>query len=1046
MANLNFKIEGNSESFIKEAEQIDSSIHTLATDIEGQELKNGESFKKKAASFDTIGIIGSLSWSGVFRGIKTAVSKAMPVLGAISTLADIYSLITSLTKAQREEQNKLNDSMDVFNRSVLNHAAQPIAAIERLSTEFQSLGDNMDAQRQFIVKNKKAFDELGVSIRNEHDAQQLLVDNKDTFVAAQIAKATSLAYQDKRKEVATRLAGAYMAVGGKEKDDAAGVEYKVPIAGEGNDIMKANESLKSLRNTLYAFSKEKAEVAKKEMEDLMQLSLQSEKEASDLMAGLGVAPKVPQPRTTNTRQMTATHQKEQQTLISEKEDTEQQQGKDNIESEKQAMIEYLKIYGTYQQQKLAMAQDYAEKIRKATVEHGAESPKVKTLEQERQKSAAQHEMAALQANIDWVTVFSEFGGIASGYIQPELDKARAYTQTNEFMKTKAEDKTTFLSSIEKMKSILGESGGNSFKKLGQDVQIYQDSLRVLNDAKAEEAVAIEKLVKAQEDYEQALKKGSQAEQDAAKETLNTAKKNADEASNNVQEQTNSVKLNNQNLSETATNLKKNMDNVVQGLTKLSAGSLSGAYSGIIQASNGMKDAIGKTSENLKEVPIIGWILSIIDVLKNGLSNLIGGLLDAVFNAISGILDDVLSGDLFVTIGESLLSGISKIFDAISFGGFSSLMDSINGSNAKEVQQAIDKLTDRNEILGKSIDRLTAVMDDAAGGEVITAYQGAKAYREEQNDNLRQIAKEQARYSSSHHSWNYYMKWTAEQLDWARKNVDSNFSGTESLWGLSPEDMNLLLSNASIYEQINNAGKGGYGGRVMEKLEAFADQAGKLDELTDKVHTSLMQMSFDSLRDSFLNSLMDMNKDAKGFSEDFAGYMQRALLNFEIGDLLNKELEGWYNGIARDIQNQKGKLREEQIDQYRSDWERYVQQGLSIRDGIAEITGYGNTGEGSDQQGTNGGFQTMSQDTGSELNGRFTALQISNEEIKNSMQFALGSLSVLCTATSDGNFILSDMRNLAVISNGHLEDIAKYTKVIQGFGTKLDNIDRNTKKL
>ncbi|MCB6567568.1 hypothetical protein LI169_21180, partial [Desulfovibrio desulfuricans] len=62
-----------------------------------------------------------------------------------------------------------------------------------------------------------------------------------------------------------------------------------------------------------------------------------------------------------------------------------------------------------------------------------------------------------------------------------------------------------------------------------------------------------------------------------------------------------------------------MDNVVQGLSKLSSGSLSGAYSGIIQASNGMKDALGKTSENLREVPIIGWILSIIDVLKDGLS-------------------------------------------------------------------------------------------------------------------------------------------------------------------------------------------------------------------------------------------------------------------------------------------------------------------------------------------------------------------------------------------------------------------------------------------
>ena len=57
MANLNFKIEGNSESFIKETEQIDSSIRTLATDIEKQEQKTSESFKTITASFASIGII-----------------------------------------------------------------------------------------------------------------------------------------------------------------------------------------------------------------------------------------------------------------------------------------------------------------------------------------------------------------------------------------------------------------------------------------------------------------------------------------------------------------------------------------------------------------------------------------------------------------------------------------------------------------------------------------------------------------------------------------------------------------------------------------------------------------------------------------------------------------------------------------------------------------------------------------------------------------------------------------------------------------------------
>ena len=70
------------------------------------------------------------------------------------------------------------------------------------------------------------------------------------------------------------------------------------------------------------------------------------------------------------------------------------------------------------------------------------------------------------------------------------------------------------------------------------------------------------------------------------------------------------------------------------------------------------------------MPVVGWIVSIIDLFKDGLSVVIGGLLDAVFNAVSGILDDVLSGDLFVTIGKSLLSGVGKIFDALTWGGFS----------------------------------------------------------------------------------------------------------------------------------------------------------------------------------------------------------------------------------------------------------------------------------------------------------------------------------------------------------------------------------------
>ena len=83
-----------------------------------------------------------------------------------------------------------------------------------------------------------------------------------------------------------------------------------------------------------------------------------------------------------------------------------------------------------------------------------------------------------------------------------------------------------------------------------------------------------------------------------------------------------------NVTDTATILKASMENLLGGLQQISSGGLYNAYSGIIKTVNGFKDVIGKTSESLKEVPIVGWILSIIDVLKDGLSDLVGGLLDA----------------------------------------------------------------------------------------------------------------------------------------------------------------------------------------------------------------------------------------------------------------------------------------------------------------------------------------------------------------------------------------------------------------------------------
>ena len=100
----------------------------------------------------------------------------------------------------------------------------------------------------------------------------------------------------------------------------------------------------------------------------------------------------------------------------------------------------------------------------------------------------------------------------------------------------------------------------------------------------------------------------------------------------------------------------------------------------------------------------------------------------------------------------------------------------------------------------------------------------------------------------------------------------------------------------------------------------------------------------------------------------------------------------------------------------------------------------------EQKSTAGGFETMSQDTATELNGRFTALQLSGEEIKNQMISAVISLNSLLSVSTNSNSILNNILNQHVITNSYLEDIAKYTKLLIDIKSDIAQVNRNTKDL
>ena len=74
-----------------------------------------------------------------------------------------------------------------------------------LSQRWNELGNDLEAKKQFIEDNKKAFDDLGASVNDVVDAENLLVKKKDAFINAQIEKAKATIYLQQATEKVKEL-------------------------------------------------------------------------------------------------------------------------------------------------------------------------------------------------------------------------------------------------------------------------------------------------------------------------------------------------------------------------------------------------------------------------------------------------------------------------------------------------------------------------------------------------------------------------------------------------------------------------------------------------------------------------------------------------------------------------------------------------------------------------------------------------------------------------------------------------------------------------
>lgn len=726
-----------------------------------------------------------------------------------------------------------------------------------------------------------------------------------------------------------------------------------------------------------------------------------------------------------------------------------------------SMRDYLKEYGSLYQQKQAIAEEYEEKIAKAQTKGEKLS-----LQQQRKKDLQTIEINAIRQNIDWGSVFGDFGAMFKDQLEPTIEKLQELSKGT----TDVNEQKTIQELISKLQGSATIWDSDIFKKVSDDINSYQSAMQGYIDAQEREIEATKAVTKAQEDLAKAKKSGDKTSISKAEANLSRAQGVLATASNNVLEFGSSVQKASSDLQTSAQKAVSQFQQLENGLQGLTSGSLKGIGNSILgldklfggnmqkdvanTLAKGIQGLLGKDSDAAKSLTkalgdsgmageIISAILGILDILKDGFGTLISNLMDTVFGAVTGILDDALSGDIVMKPLKSLGNNVSHILNTLSFGGFNSLFG-VDG-NAKKVNDTIERLTDRNTLLQQSIEDLTDAMENSYGSKATSYYEQAYKNQQETNQNYLDIAKAQASYHGSHGSWNrYWGGFGNDEMDWIKKNVKSDFNG--DLFSLSPEEMKLLRGNVAIWEHIKNTGKGNYGGRLTEKLNDYIDQAGKLDELSDKLNESLTQISFDSMKDSFVSDLMDMSKSAQDFADDFAEMMQKALLSYSMEDLINGDLKKLYDDWAKAIEDNDGKLTETDIEAFNKRYDDIVQEGLKRRDEWAKVTGY--TGSSSSSQtATSGGWASMGQDTADELNGRFTALQIAGESIAQNMTTTISQMESIVTLGISTNGAVLEIRNMMIMTNSYLEDIVKYSKLTYNdFGTKLDDMNRRLKDI
>lgn len=472
-----------------------------------------------------------------------------------------------------------------------------------------------------------------------------------------------------------------------------------------------------------------------------------------------------------------------------------------------------------------------------------------------------------------------------------------------------------------------------------------------------------------------------------------------------------------------------------------------------------KESTSPDKRSIKEWQELYKTLSKVEREFEELGDTIGGTVGEIISAAGSISSSTLQMiDGIVTLANSSSTAMSGTAEAASTAiqnvEKASVILSIVGaalqvatkivslfrqeSSYEKYEEAKEVYESYIDILDQIIEKQLELADSLSGENAQAAYDKAIELYKKQADSARVLG---AQYYKSRESGKkskgYQDFYDMSAAGWQQAASALGISAKElammmsknmtNLFNLPVEQLEKLMSEAPLFiAQLDS--------EAQEYIKQIIEAENNIKSTAEREMENATGISFESFSDDILESLYDVEKGAEDIADDIADYMRKALIKAMYVKQYEPEMRKWYEMWAEATKD--GEIDPEEqtaLDNLKNS----IIQGAEA--GAAAINAQFGTGSTTEQKSTAGGFETMSQDTAPELNGRFTALQLSGEEIKNQMISAVIFLNSLLSISTNSNSILNNILNQHVITNSYLEDIAKYTKLILEFGDKFDRM-------